>query len=444
MREIEHRTEVYKKSKSFARLNRISLNGDTVKWVVRCVIERIIKSKDLQIHKRRVQTYKKRDENCNRNFVRITLILISARDLMFFCFLFSFIGIVLIIFHSNNEQTMEVNALSMCTIQKTINHLKDIKDVDSYVYNDTHLLNFNNKGLKVLYRDLFAPFVKDFDRVEFIYLMYNNLNTIENGSFDEFINVRNINFGVNLLTDIRGSYFHGVEKINFLNFRSNIINHIEPGAFDKLPMLEHIYLDDNCLTQVTQDLFVNTLGIRNVFLQQNMIEHVSNTFMRPTQKLYSLNLADNQLRDVSNLFRYDGLQSLIVSNNKLQSIKTNDISVQNQLMSLNMDNTGITDLFFISKFPKLKELYVANNQIRTFYVKNFQTNIELTYISMQGNPLMNINIINITDILPKLTVLDIAKVQFNNDCRKLLELNNYAKDKSVNLNINNMALNACI
>lgn len=28
--------------------------------------------------------------------------------------------------------------------------MRKIKDVDSYVYNDTHLLNINNKGIKVL------------------------------------------------------------------------------------------------------------------------------------------------------------------------------------------------------------------------------------------------------------------------------------------------------
>lgn len=38
-----------------------------------------------------------------------------------------------------------------CRTEKTINHLKNIKNVDSYIYSDnTHLLNINNKGIKVM------------------------------------------------------------------------------------------------------------------------------------------------------------------------------------------------------------------------------------------------------------------------------------------------------
>lgn len=40
-------------------------------------------------------------------------------------------------------------ALPNCKAEKAINHMRKIKNVDSYVYNDTHLLNINNKGFKV-------------------------------------------------------------------------------------------------------------------------------------------------------------------------------------------------------------------------------------------------------------------------------------------------------
>lgn len=35
-----------------------------------------------------------------------------------------------------------------CRAEKAINHMRKIKNVESYVYNDTHLLNINNKGIQ--------------------------------------------------------------------------------------------------------------------------------------------------------------------------------------------------------------------------------------------------------------------------------------------------------
>lgn len=41
------------------------------------------------------------------------------------------------------------DGLTSCKAEKAINHMRKIQNVDSYVYNDTHLLNINNKGIKV-------------------------------------------------------------------------------------------------------------------------------------------------------------------------------------------------------------------------------------------------------------------------------------------------------
>lgn len=46
--------------------------------------------------------------------------------------------------------TKSCAALPNCKAEKAINHMLKIKNVESYVYNDTHLLNINNKGIKVL------------------------------------------------------------------------------------------------------------------------------------------------------------------------------------------------------------------------------------------------------------------------------------------------------
>lgn len=281
------------------------------------------------------------------------------------------------------------------------------------------------------------------DQVEFIYLMYNNVNEIEAAPFEEFINVRNINFGVNLLETIKRNYFRGTSKIDFLNFQSNLIHSIEPGSFDELTQLEYVYLDDNCLTHIPDHLFYHTARIRNVFLQQNRLVHVPSTFVKPSQKLYGLNVAENRLEDISNLFRFKGLMALIASNNKLNPIKSEMIS-ENEMITLNVDNTTISNIYFLRKLKRLREFYASHNQIKSFEVEKLAGSENLTYVSLQANPLKTINIEKANEIFPKLTVLDIANSPLESNCRELLKLYNKAKDRSLNLNINSEILSGCL
>ncbi|CRK86928.1 CLUMA_CG000749, isoform A [Clunio marinus] len=335
-------------------------------------------------------------------------------------------------------------ALPSCKAEKAINHMRKIKDVDSYIYNDTHLLNINNKGIKTLNKDVFAYYANiNRNQIEFIYLMYNNINDFESGAFEDFTNVRNINFGVNLLETIKRNFFRGTKKIDFLNFQSNLIHSIEAGSFDELTQLEYVYLDDNCLTHIPDHLFHHTVRIRNIFLQQNRLIHVSSTFMRPSQKLFGLNIAENRLSDISNLFRFKGLMSLIASNNKLNPINSDGIS-ESEMISLNINNTTISEIDFVQNFGKLRELYAANNQIRSFDVETFTRNSELAYVSLQSNPLEEVSIERVKEFFPNLSVLDISNSPMESNCHKIIDLYKDAKENSINLNINTNHLTNCL
>ena len=272
--------------------------------------------------------------------------------------------------------------------------------------------------------------------------MYNNLNEVDAGSFEDFVNVRNINFGVNLLETIKRNYFRGTRKIDFLNFQSNLIHSIEVGSFDDLSELKFVYLDDNCLTHIPEHLFFHTTSIRNIFLQQNRLAQLSN-FMRPTQKLFGLNVADNRLQDISNLFRFKGLLSLIASNNKLNPINVDGLS-DIEMASLNIDNTTISEINFVRNFRHLRELYASHNRIRSFDVKKLTGCHDLAYISLQSNPLKTIKINAVSETLPNLKVLDLSKSSLETSCRQLLELYSLANDKSLNLNIDAKILSGCL
>lgn len=273
--------------------------------------------------------------------------------------------------------------------------------------------------------------------------MYNNINEVEAAPFEDFINVRNINFGVNLLETIKRNFFVGTRKIDFLNFQSNLIHSIEPGSFDELPALEYIYLDDNCLTHIPDRLFVHTARIRNVFLQHNRLLHVPNIFTT-SQKVFGLNVADNRLEDISNLFHFRGLMTLIASNNKLSPINVVDSTNESGMVSLNIDNTTQKEINFIGRLGRLRELYAGHNSIKSFDVEKLTGCDALTYISLQSNPLKAVNVDKVNEFLPRLTVLDISNSPLESDCRELLQLYNRASDKSLNLNIDMKTLSGCL
>lgn len=221
-----------------------------------------------------------------------------------------------------------------------------------------------------------------------------------------------------------------------------MITEIETGAFDDLHNLEYVHLDDNCLINLPDNLFTRTPKIRNIFLQQNQIEKLSNSFMKADQKLYSLNLADNKLKEIGNIFLFKGLLTLIASNNQLKEVSTDNISSTNQLVSLNLDNTTLSSIGFVSRLRNLNELYISNNKLEAFDAR-WVRGSKITYMSISGNPLKEVNIDSVDTLMPQLVVLDLHNVPFN-DCQKLLRLYNFSKEKSISLNINEDTLNKCL
>ena len=153
-------------------------------------------------------------------------------------------------------------------------------------------------------------------------------------------------------------------------------------------------------------------------------------------------MADNKLKEIGNIFLFKGLLTLIASNNQLRDVNSDSITSSNQLVSLNLDNTTLSSIGFVSRLRNLNELYISNNKLEAFDARWFR-GTKITYMSMSGNPLKEVNIDSVETLMPQLVVLDLQNVPFP-DCRKLLRLYNYAKEKSISLNINEATLNKCL
>jgi Leucine-rich repeat (LRR) protein len=156
-------------------------------------------------------------------------------------------------------------------------------------------------------------------------------------------------------------------------------------------------------------------------------------------------VADNELYDISNLFRFKGLIALTLNNNKLNAINDEEISDGNEIVSLNIDNTTLSNINFVRKLKRIRELSASNNRIRSLDVRKLSGCDDLTYISIQLNPLEIIyGLEDVENFLPALSVLDITDCVVESNCLRLLELYNIANDKSLNLNINITTLSACL
>jgi hypothetical protein len=93
---------------------------------------------------------------CCCDFRVVAIILLYLSHYATFCFnshLFRSVGslISLLLFLLHYFACLNpCHGLPSCKAEKAINHMTKIQNVDSYVYNDTHLLNINNKGIKVI------------------------------------------------------------------------------------------------------------------------------------------------------------------------------------------------------------------------------------------------------------------------------------------------------
>jgi Leucine-rich repeat (LRR) protein len=208
---------------------------------------------------------------------------------------------------------------------------------------------------------------------------------------DKLTSLRVLDLTNNQLTEIQDYQFSRASKITSLKLSNNSISSLSRKSFYGLGYVEHLFLDRNCLTEIYLDDFVlSRLSWLNV--GDNKISEVK-TIKKLEHSLTSLDIYDNQLKDISNLKELKSIKRLNIGHNPQIVNLTSTVSEFSDLTHLYLTATNLNEsnnFQFLSKLTKLVYLNLMQNDLGNIFFTTFPSLPNLEVLNIRDNKLTKI------------------------------------------------------
>lgn len=206
----------------------------------------------------------------------------------------------------------------------------------------------------------------------------------ENGffyiSYDDYLVETDVN-GI-LSTSIEDA--HKVSDIKSDIIREYIINNFQYAFIN--------YHGEDYVTDLVLDK-VTLLDLSNMNLTNDDLEDIG-----LFSKIYTLDLSNNQISDLTNLPKLNRLLYLNLSNNKIDNIDS--LNQFANIDRINLSSNNLQDISFLSTLKNAQWVILDDNKISDISVLN--DCLKLTYVSLKNNGIKDISMLNndsITDLI---------------------------------------------
>ena len=236
---------------------------------------------------------------------------------------------------------------------ENIDVLKNLTNLES--------LNLDNNKIK----DISA--LKDLNHLRAVSLENNNitkLDALSNKNELERLFLSN-NSGLELST---------LKNDNLEQLTVNNTNIRDLSVVSNLPKLKKIVANDNKITTLSH--LKNAKVLESVEVNNNKIDSLD--FEKST--ITSLEIKNNKLEDINNVYKLTGLENLDASGNKISEFPSNK---QNKLINLTVNNNVIRTMENVNNLTALKYLTMSNNYVSTLALK--EKNKTLEYLDISHN-----------------------------------------------------------
>lgn len=226
-----------------------------------------------------------------------------------------------------------------------------------------------NRGLRAVPK---APHVERAGDVRVLGLAGNFIHNLSAFDFVRYSNLMRLNLQFNQIRNIHPKAFEKLSKLEELYLGNNLISTIQPGTLQSLKKLTILYSNNNEIKDVISESFSHLNSLVKFRLDGNAIEVLQESVFKGMTNLLFLHLESNQLHHIDRtaFTRLNKLQFLNLSNNK---------------------QTELSDIFMFSHLKSLVTLLLADNEIR--YVGNhvFQNLKRLSKISLSRNKISKLD-----------------------------------------------------
>lgn len=228
-------------------------------------------------------------------------------------------------------------------------------------------------------------------------LSYNIIEHIENGAFVGLINLYSLNLRGNKLTSFVGEHFNTGTGLEILDLSNNRINQVSPTTFLIHPRLKSINLSGNRFVQFPSDFVKPMQFLEWLNLSRNMLRHVNEFAFSQIGRLRNLDLSGNKIESVDELAFHNStqLQLLDLSNNSLEALSERTMEGLLRLEFLNLRNNRLASLpetiFDPSRVYVLERIDLSGNRFNEIPIRALQRqSASLLSLKMARNRMMEV------------------------------------------------------
>lgn len=237
----------------------------------------------------------------------------------------------------------------------SLDPIDKIEDETFKEFENLKELSISKNEIKELNGNTFVGLTK----LEKLNLSYCKIDKIEAGTFAPIINLKHLTLSGNDLSEVINSerIFHDLEKLEILELENCNITQIKRNVFRNLPNLHTLILSNNVGLVPTYKIFVGMPNLKTLKLSNCGIRHLEDQSFVKAEKR---NMAQLEILDLSN--------NDIV-------LHTDEISCGYQYIFYGMDD--------------LKHLNLSNNKIDTFCIQTFFKYLtKLETLNLSNNPIV--------------------------------------------------------
>ena len=193
-----------------------------------------------------------------------------------------------------------------------------------------------------------------------------NLETIEEKSFDDLADLKCLDLSFNAITKLFHSTFSKLEKLYFLNLSSNKLTSLNENIFEHNTNLESLIISQNKLMTVASVMLDSLKGLKFFWINHNEITHLPNNLFKSTEILAELHLEGNEISRVDRelLTNLTSLRKVSLGGNLLIEVDFKIIETNENLLEISLESNRIStvaNVEIVRNMTKLYEINLANN-----------------------------------------------------------------------------------
>lgn len=238
--------------------------------------------------------------------------------------------------------------------------------------------------------------------IEILDLSSNKIHYIQPNSFEDMVNLKEINLSDNYLDKFVSYSLLGIgllPNVQKLDLSRNSLYTDMIGYFlEEVPHLRYLSLAENSITMISPEMFLGTPLLEELDLHNNIIMDIEEGSFEDLTHLKKMNLAMNSITCISQ-FNLRQLQSLNLSKNSLQSFYTSESDEEYQLKHVDLSDNKLARF---PVFPNVNNIVFLNLSMNFIRCGEETSQKEYSWLEEDGG--RNASMVH----LLKLTHLDLS------------------------------------